>query len=84
MAAITTAAPSKSMDAMDRGGSVTDACRAHFEGADSIEMRQTRRGFCQELLGCEAKTEFNYFNKDGTRIAHSIEDTDCLCRMCCT
>lgn len=48
-----------------------------------LRMRQTRRGWLQELLGCEAKTEFKYFiGSDQT--FHSLEDTDCFCRMCCT
>lgn len=68
---------------MERG-SATDACRAHLEGAEMMDVRQTRRGWCQEIVGCEARTEFNYFTKDGTKVATSIEDTDCFCRVCCT
>jgi hypothetical protein len=26
---------------------VTDACQAHFQAAEFIDIRQTRRGFCQ-------------------------------------
>lgn len=68
------------MKMTDRG---TDALQAHL-GTETTEMdvRQTRRGWLQELLGCEAKTEFNYF-VGSTHVAHSLEDTDCFCRMCC-
>ena len=62
---------------------VTDACSTHLAGATMMDIRQTRKGFCQEILGCEAKTEFKYFNAEKAQVAHSIEDTDCLCRMCC-
>jgi len=48
-----------------------------------LSVRQTRKGWFQEILGCEAKTEFKFFNSDKTQIAHSLEDTDCFCRMCC-
>ena len=65
---------------MDRG---TEAMKSHLAGCSKMEIRQTRRGFCQECMGCEAKTEFKYFI-DGQQIGHSVEDTDCFCRMCCS
>lgn len=67
---------------MERG-STTDACKAHLEAETMVDVRQTRRGYCQEIMGCEARTEFNYLNKEGTKIAHSIEDTNCFCRLFC-
>jgi hypothetical protein len=48
-----------------------------------IVVRQTRRGWMQECLGCEAKTEFKYLIGD-TEVAQSLEDADCFCRMCCS
>ena len=39
---------------MDRG---TDALKAHLGGTQKMDIRQTRRGWLQELLGCEARTE---------------------------
>ena len=33
-------------------------------------------------MECEARTEFKYFIGE-TQIAHSVEDSDCLCRLCC-
>lgn len=64
---------------MDRGSEVL---KSHLGGTEVMEVRQTRRGWCQEMLGCEAKTEFKYFIGE-TQVAHSIEDTDFCCRMCC-
>jgi len=66
---------------MDRG---TDAMKAHLTSDLSVmEIRQTRRGFCQELMGCEARTEFKYFVGDN-QIATSLEDAGCCCRIFCT
>lgn len=64
---------------MDRG---SDAFKEAVEGVEEMEIRQTRRGWCQELMGCEAKNEFKYYI-DGEKVFHSLEDTDCFCRMCC-
>ena len=66
-------------EVMDRG---TSALKSHVQNCEQIEIRQTRRGFIQELLGCDAKTEFKYFIGEN-QIAESLEDTDCFCRMCC-
>ena len=63
---------------MDRG---SDACKAHLGGASELEIRQTRRGCLQELLGCEARTEFKYFI-GGNEVAQSLEDASFLCRLC--
>lgn len=47
-------------------------------------MRQTRRGWLQECLGCEARTEMKYYAADGnTQIAHSLDDASCPLRFCC-
>ena len=34
----------------DRG---SDALKSHLTGCESLDLRQTRRGWFQELLGCE-------------------------------
>jgi len=47
-----------------------------------MDIRQTRRGWCQEIMGCEAKTEFKVFI-DGTQVAHALEDAGCCCRCWC-
>jgi hypothetical protein len=65
---------------MDRG---SNALKSHISGCEMMSIRQTRRGFCQELMGCEAKTEFKYFIGED-QVGHSLEDTDCFCRMCCS
>jgi len=49
-------------ETMDRG---SDVMKSHLGGAAKMEIRQTRRGFCQEIMGCEAKTEFKYVRQRG-------------------
>mmetsp|Transcript_1576 Transcript_1576/g.2367 ORF Transcript_1576/g.2367 Transcript_1576/m.2367 type:complete len:251 (+) Transcript_1576:47-799(+) len=65
---------------MERG---SGALKSHMSGCSKMEIRQTRRGWCQELLGCEAKTEFKHFI-GSNQVFHSIEDGDCCCRIFCT
>jgi len=64
---------------MDRGSA---PLKAHLEGCEQFDMRQTRRGCLQEIMGCEARTEFKYFIGE-TQIAHSLEESDCCCRIFC-
>jgi len=64
---------------MDRG---TSALKSHMTDLEMLHMRQTRRGWLQEILGCEAKTEFKYFVGDN-QVFHSLEDASCICRWCC-
>jgi len=66
---------------MDRG---SDALKAQVSDMNQVHMRQTRRGCCQELMGCEAKTEFKYFKQEGgEQFASSLEESDLCCRLCC-
>lgn len=64
---------------MDRG---TDALKAHLGGTATMSIRQTRRGWLQELFGCEARTEFKYFIGDN-QVAQSLDDASCCCRVFC-
>lgn len=64
---------------MERG---TSALKSHLGSCAKLEMRQTRRGWLQEILGCEAKTEFKYFIGQD-QVFHSLEDATCMCRFCC-
>jgi len=64
----------------DRG---TDALKTHFADMEKLTLRQTRRGWLQECLGCEALNEFKYYKED-VQIFHSLEDAACFCRICCT
>lgn len=64
---------------MERG---TDELKSSTEGIDKMEIRQTTRGWCQELMGCEAKNEFKYYI-NGEKVYESLEDTDCFCRIWC-
>lgn len=66
---------------MDRG---SDALKAQIADMSEVSMRQTRRGCFQELLGCEAKTEFKYYkNGDEDKFAVSLEESNIFCRLCC-
>lgn len=66
---------------MDRG---SDALKAQVSDMESVHMRQTRRGCFQEIMGCEAKTEFNYFKTQGEEpFAVSLEDSSCCLRFFC-
>lgn len=64
---------------MDRG---SEALKSQLDGVKKMDIRQTRRGCLQELLGCEAKNEFKYYI-DGTEVANSLDDADCCLRFCC-
>uniref|UniRef100_A0A7R9WW98 Phospholipid scramblase n=1 Tax=Craspedostauros australis TaxID=1486917 RepID=A0A7R9WW98_9STRA len=64
----------------DRG---SNALKTHMAGCQKLDIRQTRRGWCQELLGCEALTEFKYF-MGNDQVFHSIEEASCCCRFCCS
>ena len=66
-------------NSMDRG---SQALKSHMDGCEKMDIRQTRKGCFQELLGCEARTESKYFIGD-SQIGHSLEDAECFCRICC-
>jgi Scramblase len=65
-------------ETMDRG---TEAMRNHLSSCRVMDIRQTRRGWLQDCLGCEAKSEFKYFI-DNTQMAHSLEQSNCINRIC--
>ena len=70
----------KSQLMSDRG---TDALKYHLGNCRNMDIRQTRRGWLQEmLLGCEARTEFKYYI-DRQQVGHSMENSNCCCRICC-
>mmetsp|Transcript_8160 Transcript_8160/g.23459 ORF Transcript_8160/g.23459 Transcript_8160/m.23459 type:complete len:255 (+) Transcript_8160:115-879(+) len=64
----------------DRG---SNALKSHLTNCSRMDVRQTRRGWCQELLGCEARTEFKYFDENANHVFTSLEDASCMCRFCC-
>ena len=68
-------------NSMDRG---SETLKSILGSADvkQMEIRQTRRGWLQECLGCEAKTEFKYF-VGTTQVAHSLDKSDCCLRLMC-
>lgn len=66
---------------------MSDRLEAHFgPSTKSMSVRQTRRGWCQELIGCEAPDEFKWFDTTDNRSEQfgiSLEDSDCCLRVCC-
>ena len=56
-----------------------DALAAHSE----LIIKQTRRGWCQECMGCEAKTEFNVLDASKNKVFYIIEESSCCMRFCC-
>lgn len=67
----------------------TQAMNRHFYDAKSMTIRQTRKGWLQEWFGCEAKTEFKWFNTssgDPIEFANSLEKSSfcwrCWCKGC--
>jgi len=64
-----------------------------LEPLESIIVVQTRRGWFQEMMGCEAKTEFRYYGgtQEGQRVSatkgneifNSLEESGCCLRTFC-
>lgn len=63
---------------MDRGAA-NPALEAHIASAKTLSIRQTRKGWCQECLGCEAKDEFKFF-KEGEHMVIVIALLWCVTR----
>jgi len=65
------------------------------EGVGSLDkypgifVKQTKKGCLQELMGCEANTEFKIFEtkesakNDAAMIMYTLENTSCPMRFCC-
>ena len=64
---------------MDRG---TDALKTIVGPTTQMDIRQTRKGWFQECLGCEAQNEFKYF-VDGNQVAYSLDESGFCCRLLC-
>lgn len=66
---------------------VTKMCQQHLHDTPMLDIRQSRKGWCQELIGCAANTEFNFYRRsnDSSKvpIANAIEESNCFCRVCC-
>jgi Scramblase len=63
---------------MDRG---TPTLKAHVENCTKMHVRQARRGWLQECLCCDSKSDFKYF-VGGSHVAESEEESTHLCRCC--
>lgn len=71
---------------MSRSFVINKALTYHMESArNKMSVRQTRRDWCQELIGIEGKTEFKFYKDDDKHyFASAIEDSDSFCRVCCS
>ena len=66
---------------MNRG---SETMNRQMSSMSKMTVKQSRKGWCQELfLGCEAKSKFKYLTEDKQEFATSLEDSDCLLRICC-
>ena len=64
-------------ETMDRG---SDALKSHVSDTQTMSIRQTRKGWLQEILGCQARSEFKVFVGEN-QVASALEDSNCLCRL---
>lgn len=66
---------------MERG---TDALKTHMSAINTLSIRQTKKGWFQELMGCEAKTEYKFFNgEEKDHFATAVEDSGFCIRLMC-
>ena len=59
----------------------------------AISVQQTRRGWCQECFGCEAKSEYKVYaghleegqarDENIPQLGHLLEESPCILRCCC-
>ena len=60
----------------------------------AISVQQTRRGWCQECFGCEAKSEYKVYaghleegqarDENIPQLGHLLEESPCILRCCCS
>jgi hypothetical protein len=59
---------------------------SRLDACESIRISQKRKGLLQEIIGCEAKSEFKWYDTTGggeERFAKSKEDSSCCIRFLC-
>jgi len=60
----------------------SDALKTHVSASNTLSIRQTRKGWCQEIMGCEARDEFKFFkDEEKEPFATALEDSGCLIRL---
>lgn len=65
---------------LERGNSML---KAHVSSEQSMMIRQTRKGWFQECLGCEAKDEYKFYKEGETeQFATALEDSNFFLRFC--
>ncbi|KAL7535101.1 hypothetical protein ACHAXR_006270 [Thalassiosira sp. AJA248-18] len=61
----------------------SEALKTHVSDAQTFSMRQTRKGWCQECMGCEAQDEYKFYKKDDNEhFATGLEDSSFCVRFC--
>ena len=60
------------VETMERGSS----CQDRWAAVDVLYVRQTRRE-------AYTYTEYDYYNKEQTKLAHSMDDSGGCCRFFC-
>lgn len=65
---------------MDRG---SEALKTHVSAAQTLSIRQTRRGWCQECMCCEAPDEFKFFKADEEEHFATALEKSGSCVRCC-
>jgi len=63
--------------------SIQSAVERHLDSVESVKVAQKRKGCFPECLGCEAKTEFDFYKGTETdKFAHAKEESSFCCRLC--
>merc|ERR1711861_75158 len=73
-------APSQQVTVVAAGAAIPygQLLEPHYE----FKIAQTRKGCLQELLGCEANSQFNFII-NGAHVGMIDEETSCMMRFCC-
>jgi len=63
----------------------SEALKTHVSAAQKMSIRQTRKGWCQECMGCEAKDQFKFFKEDDKEhFATALEESNFCIRCWCS
>ncbi len=55
-----------------------------FDTLEGLAVRQTRKGCCQSLIGCESNNEFKITPMDNDKAIMIAEESSSFCiRLCC-
>jgi hypothetical protein len=65
-------------------GPVSETIERHLGSRPTLMVKQTRKGCLQEMMGCEAQSEFQIATKEDKEknIMYALEDSNFLIRLC--